>query len=149
VKFLTLMAIAVAALFLSAPAQAADTWVSKPGGTAEDFPCSFPAFRVCYYDVTTVSTTPIMQSSVCENITVKFNANIASAAYDNRAKVFDSQARTINANDYTALLVQNVTLDGNVASFAEIYGFDAPMFYVRFTTMAAGTARIQAHCHYR
>lgn len=133
-------------------ASAIDQWVTTPGGASATFPCSFPDFRVCWWDVTGggLLVTTQLDTQMCENVSYSWLANIATTAHVNLAIVYENHALTINVGNITAEIIQNKALTGDPATdLYAVYGIDAGFIYARFVMAGAETGRLRVHCHPR
>ncbi len=130
-------------LLLASVASAA--WDSAPGSGLGN--CTFLKYQVCYADLSSSTTTGIINTHICENISAHWVANIASTAHTNTIQVRWSAADTESAN--TSEIVKNATLTGDPATDLDaLYGFDAPFVYGD-ATIGAGTGRLALHCFRR
>ncbi len=136
-------------VLVAGPAVAANTaWDITPGGLGTgNGACRFVSNnRVCFIDLDTLGTTPILDTRHCENITVKWDSDIATAVFDNDITVRWSNTNSVSAN--TSEIVVNATLDGNPVNGTDaIYGFDSPFTYLELTADAGGTGRASMQCH--
>jgi len=139
-------------LLLPGMASAIDQWVTTPGAPSATFPCSFPDFRVCWWDVTGggLLVTTQLDTQMCENLSYSWTANIATAATVNTATVYENNALTISPTNVTAAIIQNKVLTGDPATdLYAVYGIDAGFMYARFVMAGAETGRLRVHCHPR
>lgn len=162
--------ILLAALLFAGPAMAQLTWDTEPGTSdTNKQSCSFlesPGLRSglwatadCFTDATAAespSVTTAIDTSMCENIDACLLSELGDdATFANTAKVYNFitlTSATISASDFGALLVSNVTLNGDpsLSDTSCIYGFSATNVYVRFTTgEASTTSRLSLTCHAR
>lgn len=131
-------------LLLAAPATAA--WDKSPGGG--DGNCNFLTSFVCYADLGSDTTTGIINTHLCENMSAHWISNIAATSHDNDITVRWSIADTESVN--TSAIVEDSTLTGDPSTGLDaIYGFDAPFVYGDITTYTSGTGRLALHCFRR
>jgi len=131
-------------LLLTTTASAA--WDRSPGSGLGD--CNFLQSVVCYADLASDTTTGIINTHLCENMTAHWVSNIADETHDNDITVRWSIANTESVN--TSGIVKNATLTGDPATDLDvIYGFDAPYVYGDITTYTSGTGRLALHCFRR
>jgi len=139
--------ITLLALLVAAPALATnDAWVTSPAGTQS---CRLPQNRVCYYDATSTSTTPALDTSGCREITASFLSDITDNSLTaNTAKAFRFFGAGLTAltGDDEAIWLEGVTLDGDSTTSTDaVYAFDAPKVYFSITK-SSGTSRAVLAC---
>jgi len=138
-----------AALLLLASAASAGQWSKTPTGTTAN--CLLSTQRVCYYNFTTDNEdSPMLQTDMCDSVTILYQSDIAGTDTDAEANVRTCVSSTVDNN--TCNIVYSdagaVTLNGDPATGrAAIYDIVANWLYVDITTNAdPDSGRVVAIC---
>jgi len=133
-------------LLLLWPLSATAVWDVVPGSGAGD--CVFATYNKCFSDLASDTTTGIIDTSMCENITAHWVSNIAAATHLNHIDIRVSIAANESAN--TSYILKGIKLTGNpIGDRAAHRGFDAPWVYGDINTYTAGTGRLALQCFKR
>jgi len=142
-----LLTLVAALIWIAAPAAAESVWVTQPGGTQ---PCSFASFlSMCFSDFDADENSPLLNTSMCENWSVRFNSDVEATTYDTTINVRCSLGTTVSAN--TSEIVNNATLTGDPSTGLDVLaGYDCPLIYIDVASYSSGDdARVSVQCFKR